>query len=113
MQHDHHTTLSGTATTSADVGRWVQRLFCLHARLAPHFARPEPYRRALAYLQGILSETERKNGWQLAEHAREARPDGMQRLLASAVWDTDGVHDDLRTSVLQYLGQESAIQGAR
>jgi len=66
MKQDHHTTLTGTATTPADLGRWVQALFRLHARIAPRFARPEPRRRALAYLQGILSETERKNGWQLA-----------------------------------------------
>jgi hypothetical protein len=39
---------------------------------------------------GISSDTSRKNGWHLAEHAREARPDGMQRLLAHAVWDTEG-----------------------
>lgn len=109
MHHDHHTTLPGTATTSAAIGRWVGRLACLHARLAPRFARPEPYRRALRYLQGLLSETERKNSWQLAEHAREARPDGMQRLLASAAWDTDGVRDDLRAYVLEQLGTESAI----
>ncbi len=56
-----------------------------------------------------MSDTERKNGWQLAEHAREARPDGMQRLLSSAVWDTDGVRDDLRTYTLEYLGNQSAI----
>jgi hypothetical protein len=64
MHHDHHTTLPGTATTSAALGRWVGRLACLHARLAPRFARPEPYRRALRYLHGLLRETERKNGWQ-------------------------------------------------
>ncbi len=63
----------------------------------------------MAYLQGILSETEHKNGWQLAEHAREARPDGMQRLLSQAVWDTDGVRDDLRAYALGQLGNESAI----
>src|SRR5207249_11147032 len=91
------------------VWSFVQTLFRLHERLAPHFARPEPYRRVLAYLQGILSETSRKNGWQLAEHAGEARPDGMQRLLSSAVWDTDGVRDDLRTYVLEHLGTTSAI----
>jgi SRSO17 transposase len=45
----------------------------------------------------------------LAEHAGEARPDGMQRLLSSAVWDTDGVRDDLRSYALEQLGQESAI----
>jgi SRSO17 transposase len=58
---------------------------------------------------GILSETARTNGWQLAEHAGEARPDGMQRFLSRAVWDTDGVRDDLRSSVLEQLGQESAL----
>ena len=56
-----------------------------------------------------MSETSRKNGRQLAEHAGEARPDGMQRLLSSAVWDTDGVRDDLRTYVLEQLGLQSAI----
>jgi len=109
VKQNQHTTLTGTKTTAADVCRWVQTLFGLHARIAPRFARSEPRRRVLAYLQGILSETERKNGWQLAEHAGEARPDGMQRLLSQAVWDTDGVRDDVRSYVLEQLGQESAI----
>ncbi len=98
-----------TRTIPADVCRWAQELVRLHARLAPRFARPEPRRRVLAYLQGILSDTSRKNGWQLAEHAGEARPDGIQRLLTSAIWDTDGVRDDLRSYALEQLGQESAI----
>jgi SRSO17 transposase len=109
VKPNQHTTLIGTRTTAADVCRWAQTLFDLHARIAPRFARSEPRLRALAYLQGILSETERKNGWQLAEHAGEARPDGIQRLLSSAVWDTDGVRDDLRTYVLEQLGLQSAI----
>jgi SRSO17 transposase len=109
MERDYHTTLTGKATTPADVCRWVQGLFRLHARLAPRFARPEPRRRALAYLQAILSDTARKNGWQLAEHAGEARPDGIQRLLSSSVWDTDGVRDDLRSYALEQLVQESTI----
>lgn len=96
-------------TTSTQVCRWAQNLFELHTRIAPHFARPEPRRRALAYLQGIVSETARKNGWQLAEHAGEARPDGMQRLLSSAVWDTDGVRDDLRGYVVEQLGHHKAV----
>ncbi len=109
MKPDHHTTLTGKTPTPADVCRWVQALFRLHARIAPRFARPEPRRRALAYLQGIVSDTARKNGWQLAEHAGEARPDGMQRLLSSSVWDTEGVRDEVRSYVLEQLGQESAI----
>ena len=109
MKHTQHITLAGTRTTTADVSRWVQSLFGLHARIGPRFARAEPRRRVLAYLQGILSDTARKNGWQLAEHAREVRPDGMQRLLSHAVWDTNGVRDDLRAYALEQLGTESAI----
>jgi SRSO17 transposase len=109
MKHSQHITPAGTETTVLDVVRWAQELGRLHARMAPRFTRPEPRRRALAYLQGLLSETPRKNGWQLAEHAREARPDGMQRLLANAVWDADLVRDDLCTYVLEQLGDPEAI----
>lgn len=109
MQHNQHNTSHLHATRLVQVCGWAQELVQLHARLAPRFARPEPHRRVLRYLQGILSETARKNGWQLAEHAGEGRPDGMQRLLSEAVWDTDGVRDDLRTYALEQLGQESAI----
>src|SRR5215472_16855987 len=109
MKQDQYSTLTESKTTPVDVCRWAQALFQLHARLAPRFARPEPRRRALLYLQGILSDIARKNSWQLAEHAREARPDGMQRLLSSDVWDTDGVRDDLRSYALEQLGQDSAI----
>jgi hypothetical protein len=85
MKHTQHITLSGPRTAPTDVCRWAQELVRLHTRLAPRFARPEPRRRVLAYLQGILSDTSRKNSWQLAEHAREARPDdevGGQRGVA-------------------------------
>jgi SRSO17 transposase len=109
MKHHPSTIAQETKTTVTDVVRWTQELARLHARIAPRFARPEPRRRALAFLHGILSHTSRKNGWQLAEHAREARPDGMQRLLGRSVWDTDGVRDDLRTYALEHLGNQSAI----
>jgi SRSO17 transposase len=57
----------------------------------------------------LLSPVERKNGWQLAEHAGEARPSGMQRLLAGAKWEADAVRDDLRASVLEPLGEPRAV----
>ncbi|GHO80502.1 hypothetical protein KSD_82730 [Ktedonobacter sp. SOSP1-85] len=109
MKQNQHIMLAGIKTTSADVCRWAQALFHLHARLAPRFGRPEPYWRALKYLQGILNDVARKNGWQLAEHAGEEHPSGMQRLLSQAVWDTDGVRDDLRRYVMEQLGTESAV----
>jgi hypothetical protein len=75
----------GAKTTFGEVWQWGQELERLHARIAPRFARPEPRRRALAFLKGIVSAIQRKNGWQLAEHAGEARPDGMQRLRSTYI----------------------------
>jgi hypothetical protein len=109
MKQPQHITSAGTKTTFLDVWKWGQERERLHARIAPRFARSEPRRRALAYLKGIVSSVERKNGWQLAAHAGEARPDGMQRLLNSAAWDADLVRDDLRTYVLEQLGDPAAI----
>ena len=109
MKQPQYTTPTDQETTFTQVWRGAQELERLHARIAPRFARAEPRCRALAYLQGLLSCTERKNGWQLAEHAREATPYGMQRLLSSAVWDVDGVRDEVRSCVLEHLGDQEAI----
>jgi SRSO17 transposase len=92
-----------------EVRAWAAGLGALHARIAGRFARAEPRRRALAYLRGLLGNVGRKNGWQLAEHAGEATPDGMQRLLATADWDPDRVRDDLRAYVVEHLGDPGAV----
>ena len=109
MKPPQHITFSGLKTTPPHVASWAFELTQLHHRLAPRFARPQPRRRALLYLQGLLSATERKNGWHLAEQAREATPYGMQRLLSQAVWDTEGVRDDLRSYALEQLGTSGAV----
>jgi SRSO17 transposase len=109
MKPPQHTTPSALVTTLADVMHWRDSLSQLHARLASSFARPEPYQRMLRFLQGIVSHVDRKNGWQLAEQAREATPYGMQRLLSQAVWDEDGVRDELRAFALSQLGTAEAI----
>src|SRR5450759_3542808 len=109
MKHPQNNTPLAGLTTLPDVIRWHLCLQQLHTRLASRFARPEPYARALRFVQGILSTAERKNAWQLAEQAREATPYGMQRLLSQAQWDADGVRDDIRTFVLQQIGSKHVI----
>src|SRR5689334_22559898 len=109
MKPSQDNTPSPAVTTLSDVIHWHEALRALHARLAPHFARPEPRERALRFVQGILSTADRKNGWQLAEQAREATPYGMQRLLSQAVWDVDGVRDEIRAFALQQLGRRQVI----
>ncbi|WP_406048705.1 IS701 family transposase [Kribbella sp. NBC_00889] len=78
-------------------------------RIALRFVRVEPRRRVGLFLVGLLAGLPRVNCWTIAEHAGEASPDGMQHLLARAVWDADAVRDDLRTYVLDHLGDPGAV----
>ncbi len=73
------------------------------------FGRVEPRATARAYLLGLLSGTERKNCWQLAEHAGHARPGPMQRLLRTARWDVAEVRDEVRRYVLDHLGTGDGV----
>jgi len=61
------------------------------------------------FVLGLLADLPRKNCWTIVEHAGESSPDGMQHLLARAVWDTDGVRDDLRDVVVEHLGDPGAV----
>ena len=54
----------------AEVARWAEGIDRVHECIAGRFRRPEPRRRSLDYLKGLLSPVERKNGWQLAEQGR-------------------------------------------
>ncbi len=71
----------------------------------------EPRERVYRYVQGLLSNIPRKNGWQLAEAGSEQTPDGMQRLLSGAVWDVEGVCDDVRAYIVivEHLGAAEGV----
>jgi hypothetical protein len=84
MKPSQHTISEPVEPTLSEMSGWLQSLHRLHLRLAPRFARPKVHQRVLLYLQAIRSSLSRKNGWQIAEHARLASPDGMQRLLSRA-----------------------------
>lgn len=95
--------------TRATVERWADEVEAVAERIGPRFARSEPRERAIGYLRGLLSDTERKNGWQLAEHLGEATPDGVQHLLARADWDADAVRDDLIKYVREQLADPAGV----
>lgn len=94
---------------TVEVQPWLQELLSVHSRLAPLFKRPEPRARVLGYLQGLLSNVERKNSWQLAEFIGDTTPDGVQHLLERAHWDADLARDILRDYVTEHLGDAEAV----
>lgn len=95
--------------TMAEVASWHEALTALQTRIAPRFGRAEVRHRAGRYLAGLLEPIERRNGWQLAEVLGEATPDGVQRLLRTARWDAEAVRDDLRSYVVEHLGDPAAV----
>jgi len=92
-----------------DPARWQTGLEELLGRVAGRFGRVEPRRRARAFVYGLLADLPRKNCWTIAEHAGNPNPDGMQHLLGRAVWDHDGVRDDLRAYLVEALGDPEAV----
>lgn len=78
-------------------------------RVAGRFARADLRRRARAFVRGLLADLPRKNCWTIVEHAGDPNPDGMQHLLARAVWDHDKVRDDIRDYVVEQLGDPQAV----
>ena len=92
-----------------EVARWAEGIERVHECIGGKFRRPEPRRRALDYLRGLLSPVERKNGWQLAEQAGDATPYGVQRLLSTYRWDAALVRDDLAGYVVEHLGDADGV----
>src|SRR5215213_8819316 len=103
---EDHTAAAGHSVTPAS---WRTGLEELLGRVAGRFGRVEPRRRARALVLGLLADLPRKNCWTLAEHAGDATPDGMQHLLAGAVWDHDGVRDDVRDWLVEHLADPAGV----
>ena len=88
---------------------WMRELETVATRIGAFVPRPESRARVGRFLQVTVAGDGRRNGWQLAEAAADATPHGMQRLMASAAWDVDGVRDDLRHYVQVALGARDRV----
>jgi SRSO17 transposase len=97
------------AAHSVSPGRWWDGFGEVMDRIGSRFTRFEPRRHAAALMLGMLSGLDRKNCWTIAEHRGQVSPDGLQHLLSRAVWDADAVRDDLRTYVVDHLGDPGAV----
>src|ERR1039458_9591814 len=103
--------ISGSSATEMEnrLSGWKRELLRAHSLIAGLFARSEVRGRSLAYMQGLLSGCERKNGWQMAEWMGEASPYAMQHLLDRASWDADAARDRVREYVVEELGSPDAV----
>jgi SRSO17 transposase len=88
---------------------WPEAFAVLFALVAGEFAQAASRRRARGYLLGLLSHSERKNGWTIAEFAGDAGPEGMQRLLNFYAWDEGKVRDALGRYVVTRIGDPAGV----
>ena len=92
---------------AADLAR-VNRADLLQ-RIGGTFVRRETRLQAGKYVDGLLSDLPRKNGWTLAEYAGDRSPDQMQRLLNHAAWDHNAAAAAVRDFVVEHLADEFAV----
>jgi SRSO17 transposase len=77
--------------------------------LRGRFRRGAAHRHAVAYVQGLGSEAERKSGWQLAEQAGYSHPRTIQRVLDRSRWDPDAEREDPRAYGVEHLGNPAGV----
>lgn len=93
--------------THTDV--WLDAFERMTDRIGKHLGRSELRNNAAAYLRGLIGSVERKNSWQIAEALGYLTPHAIQRLLSRASWQADAVRDELRSYVIEQLGDENGI----
>src|SRR5690349_15296360 len=104
-----HLTLADLSEHLIPLPSWEQQLDTLLQRLDPLLPRKQVREQAKAYVQGLLSSVERKNGWQLAEQLGHSNPYRVQHLLDRAIWDAERVRDDLYALVVEHLGDPDGV----
>jgi len=91
------------------IANWTEAFDELVERIGGRFVRSEARERARAYLQGLLSNIPRKNGWQMAEMLGEKTPYGLQQFLYRAKWEPEQVRDDLQRYVIEQIGERESV----
>ncbi len=95
--------------TPQELDSWTEDFEIFHARFANVFARSEPREQVAKYMRGLMSQMDRKNGWQLAEAIGDATPDSTQRLLYQANWEADAARDELQQFIIETFGHSDGI----
>jgi hypothetical protein len=75
--------------------------------------RVEPRLQAGRYVDALMRDLVRRNGWSVAEHVGDRTPDRCQRLLNRAVWDTVAVMGEVARFTVEGLGRAAWPEGYR
>jgi SRSO17 transposase len=79
------------------------------SRMRQLFAQERTAANAGLFLDGLLSDEQRKTGWNRAEAAGDAGPWRQQELLGRDRWDADALRDLVREYVVEHLRDDDAV----
>ena len=88
---------------------WAASLREVKKRLRPPFAQERTSASAGLFIDGLLSEEQRKTGWMRAEAAGDPGPWRQQELLGRDRWDADALRDLVRDYVVEHLSHDDAV----
>jgi SRSO17 transposase len=95
--------------TEHDIAGWAEDVQAWTDELGFLFNRPEPRRTFGLFIKGLLSDASKKNAWGLADHLGYRSPDALQHLMSRASWDADVLRDQVRSRVVEGLGDPGAV----
>jgi hypothetical protein len=99
----------GVADWAGTLADWEGALEAFKGFLAPALGRAQTRASVGAFIDGLLSSTERKTGWMLAEQAGLDRPYRIQSLLGRSSWCADALRDRVRAYVQEALGDPDGV----
>ncbi|MET7608584.1 IS701 family transposase, partial [Streptomyces avermitilis] len=94
--------------TAEQIAEWDAELAALTGSLGYLFNRREPKVVFAQFIEGLLAELPKKNGWTLSERAGHVTADRMQWLFNGSVWDAGVLRDAVRDYVVEHLGDPEA-----
>jgi SRSO17 transposase len=81
--------------------------------LRPCFGRVEPWLQAGKYVAALVSDLPKRNGWTIAQRVGDRSPQGTQRLLNRACWDTFAAMGVVRGFAVAGLDEAARCGGRR
>ena len=101
--------MTGREEELAEVARWAEGIEQVHSCIAGRFRRPEPRRRVLDYLRGLVSRSSARTGGNWRSRRGMPHLTGCSACCPTYRWDADLVRDDLRSYVLEHLGDVGGV----
>jgi SRSO17 transposase len=100
---------SGYAPVETTLEILASALRDVKGRMRQLFAQERTAANAGLFLDGLLSDEQRKTGWNRAEAAGDSGPWRQQELLGRDRWDADELRDLVREHVVEHLRDDDAV----